>query len=417
MGKHTIYHWVRIAPLLFLLIGLAGSNVAFAHTQFSVSCLNLKDGANNTALYLRLEPSLFYIDTTTGNLSTDLTLRMSFRRMPMGRIEIVRQRDLRISHDFLSGNDPFFYTFSLDVTPGNYEVIVEVEDHRTRRAYLETLRHSTRNLNAAVALSDPQLIQELGNILAPEPLLGDHFTAVPDHLNMSVLVYTQQPGYYRAKTVLYLRQNAAQVGHIDAEQSQCSQYVTINQANAVVDARTGNAALGNRLDFAELPHGEYLLEVYLYRDDSLVAESARRFFIDWKQLRDVFGDLNAAIDMMALITTPERIAQLKSIKNSDEQQSAFLEFWQQRANPSQETAVDAIERYYTRVFYANANFQEVLPGWQTDRGITLTLYGPPDHQSSIKFNGHLFEAWTYSRWGLKFLFRNDQDIMRRIALS
>ena len=154
-------------------------------------------------------------------LATDLLLRISFREMPAGRMAIVRQRQLKFSHDFLSGDDPFFYTFSFDVAPADYQVIVEIEDHLTRRSYLESIPHSCRDLSAPVALSDPQLIQEFGEILAPQPLLGEHFTAVPEHLNMSVSVYAKTPGFYRAKAVLYLRENASQVGPIDAEQSQC----------------------------------------------------------------------------------------------------------------------------------------------------------------------------------------------------
>ncbi len=401
--------------MLFAFIGTAPA--AWAHTQFGVSCLNSKAGPDNTALYLRLEPSLFHIDKKTGILSSDLQLRISFRKMPQGRMVIIRQKILKLNHDFLSGIDPFFHSFRFDVEPGEYEVIVELEDKTTRRNYLESIPHICRDLDATVALSDPELIQEFGNIVAPQPLLGEHFTSVPDHLNMSVLVYTRQPGFYRAKAVLYLRQDGAHTGHIDAEESQCSQFVTLNQANAVVDARTGTASLSHRLDLAELPHGEYLVEVYLYRDDSLVAESARSFFIDWKRLKDVFGDLNAAIDMMALVTTPGRIARLKAIQNADEQQAAFWEFWGQRANPTQETAMDAIERYYNRIFYANENFYEGVAGWQTDRGKVLTLYGPPDQQSSIKLGASLFEIWTYSRCGMKFLFRNDEGKMHRVALG
>ncbi len=417
MEKKATYASAHPIFIAILLLCLCCTHRAFALSQFNVSCLNLKEGANNTALYLRLEPTLFHINTQTGDLSTNLSLRISFRRMPQGRMEVIRQKQLQFSHNFLSGIDPFFYTFLFDVAPGDYEVIVEIEDHATGRAYLETVSHRTRDLSVDVALSDPQLIQEFGDILAPQPLLGDHFTAVPDHLNMSVMVYTRQPGFYRAKAVLYLRQNAGQSSHIDAEQIQSSQYVTMNQANAVVDTRSGSANLNHRMDLAELPHGEYLVEVYLYHDDSLLAESARSFFIDWKRLKDVFADLNAAIDMMALLTTPEKIAQLKAIKNSDEQQAAFLAFWQQRANPSRETPVDALERYYSRIFYANENFDEGIPGWQTDRGKTLTLYGSPDHQNSMKFNGQLFEAWTYEKWGMKFLFRNDDGKMRSVALG
>ena len=120
---------------------------------------------------------------------------------------------------------------------------------------------------------------------------------------------------------------------------------------------------------------------------------------------------------MIWIASPEKIDYLKSFKDADDQQQAFLVFWEERSNPSQETAVDAIERYFSRIFYANENFNEGIPGWQTDRGKTLTLYGTPDHQSSMKFNGKLYEAWTYSRWGMKFLFRNDDGKMHKVEIG
>lgn len=395
----------------------AGSNRLLAHPQFNASCINLRQGLDNTAIYLRLEPSLFHIDAQSGILSADLLMRISFRKMPECRMVLVRQKTLQFRHDFLSVEDPFFYAFTMAVPPGDYEVWIEIEDHRTRKTYLDPIPYQCRDLEAMVAISDPLLVQEFGDILAPQPLLGNHFTSVPEKLSMTAFVYTHAPDFYRAKAVLYLRQNSVVAGPTDTEQSHSSQYLTMNQMNAVVDARNGMAILQHQLDLADLPHGEYLLELYLFKDDSLVAEAARNFFIDWKRLRDVFGDLNAAIDMMAWIATPDRIAALKAFDNADDQQKAFMDFWGERANPSQETAFDAIERYYSRIFYANENFNEGIPGWQTDRGKTLTLYGTPDHQTSMKFNGRLYEAWNYAHWGMKFLFRNDDGKMHKVEIG
>ncbi len=417
MSNLRTYLRLTFATWVVLLGTWCSSSVAFAHVQFNASCINLRQGLDNTAIYLRLEPTMFHIDPKTGNLSADLLMRISFRKMPEGRMVLVRQKALRFSHDFLSGEDPFFYAFTMAVPPGEYEVWLEIEDHRTRRTFSEPIPYQCRDLNANVALSDPLLVQEFGDILAPQPLLGDHFTAVPERLSMTAYVYTRLPDFYRAKAVLYLRQNSILSGPTDTEQSHSSQYLTMNQMNAAVDARNGMAVLQHELDLADLPHGEYLLELYLFKEDSLVAEAARSFFIDWKRLRDVFGDLNAAIDKMVWIASPAKIAELKAFKDADDQQTAFLDFWADRANPSQETPMDAIERYYSRIFYANENFNEGMPGWQTDRGKTLTLYGAPDHQSSMKFNGKLYEAWTYSRWGMKFLFRNDDGKMRKVEIG
>lgn len=401
-----------------MFLGFVFWNFAlFAHPQFNSSVLNIRDGKNNVHLFLSLEPSLFHIDEKSGALSTDLLLSVSFRAMPQGQIQQLRIFPIKASPNFLSGLDPFFYEYEFEVSPGNFEIIIEIQDRIGKRTYLESSPFICRNMNSDVAISDPVLVQEFGGAMAARPLLGEHITSAPDHLSMNLNVFSKTSNFFRARTVLYRKQSNIQTGPTDTERIRSSQYLTMSQFNAVVDARNRIGTLRQSLDLNELPHGEYLVEVYLYQDDELVGEASRSFTIDWKFLRDVFGDLPKAIEMMEWVASPSKIGNLSKIKNADEQLQSFMDFWETKANPGRETAMDAIERYYSRIFYANQNFNEEIEGWRTDRGKTLVLFGQPEHQSSVSFSGRLYEAWSYTRWGIRFLFRNDDGVMRRIMVS
>ncbi len=401
--------------LVLFLSGLGAG--LFAHPQFNTSLLNIREGNYNTRLLLSLEPSLFHINEQSGELRTDLLLRVSFRAMPRGQVSLMRQIIIQARPDFLSGVDPFFYQFLFEVPAGSYSAVLEIEDNLSGRTYLEEIPFISRDMNAPISVSDPILVQEFGGAMAARPLLGEHITSGPDHLSMSLDVFAKEGSFFTARTVLYRKQSNTFTGPTDTERIQSNRYLTMSQFNAVVDARKGTGKIQQSLDLNELPHGEYLVEVYLYQDDALVAEASRSFTIDWKFLKNVFGNLPQAIEMMEWVASSEKISSLLKIKNADEQLQEFMEYWSTKANPGRENAMDAIERYFSRIFYANTNFREDIAGWKTDRGKTLVLFGQPDHQSSVKFNGRLFEAWSYTRWGMRFLFRNDDGIMRKIAVG
>jgi GWxTD domain-containing protein len=92
------------------------------------------------------------------------------------------------------------------------------------------------------------------------------------------------------------------------------------------------------------------------------------------------------------------------VDDPDEQQRLFLEFWNSRNDPGRENSMEALERYYDRVFYANEHFKEEKEGWKTDRGRAYILYGAPELQSSYQKEDKFYEVWTYNKWGLRFLF-------------
>ena len=86
---------------------------------------------------------------------------------------------------------------------------------------------------------------------------------------------------------------------------------------------------------------------------------------------------------MRYITSSREFQALESKKQVDE-------FWIRNAS-SPERAKHLIANYYGRVEDANRFFSSYQPGWQTDRGIIYTVFGPPN----IIYKSENGETWIY----------------------
>jgi GWxTD domain-containing protein len=286
--------------------------------------------------------------------------------------------------------------------------MIEVRDEFTRRTQLATLEYECHVLDQGTALSDILLVQEFGGVLTGQPLLGEHIQAL-ERLTFRTEVYARQSEILTARTVLYRRQDDHRRLGDDGERMQVNRYAAVFQLNEIIKARAGRNVYQDQLALTELPHGDYLLEVFLYRGETLIAEESRTFIIDWKHLRDIFGDLDLAIDRMQYAAPAGKCDALKKVEDPDEKLRLFLAFWNARNEPGRENSMEALERYYDRVFFANEHFEEKEEGWKTDRGRVHILYGPPERQSSFQQDGEYYEVWTYGKWGLRFLFRVTAD--------
>jgi GWxTD domain-containing protein len=90
------------------------------------------------------------------------------------------------------------------------------------------------------------------------------------------------------------------------------------------------------------------------------------------------------------------------------------EFWRQR-DPTPGTPDNELQQqFYQRLAEANRRFREGgaarIPGWRTDRGKILILYGEPDEIMRRPSNGpsNPWEAWKYTRpKALKYVFYDE----------
>jgi len=85
-------------------------------------------------------------------------------------------------------------------------------------------------------------------------------------------------------------------------------------------------------------------------------------------------------------------------------------FWTRVAgNPDRAQSI--MNRYNTRVIFANQKFSSHFPGWQTDRGMIYIIYGPPD----MVFENDKNENWYYSEGvnnpATEFIFVKTDNIL------
>ena len=111
---------------------------------------------------------------------------------------------------------------------------------------------------------------------------------------------------------------------------------------------------------------------YVVREDSSASVGVTMlrtppYFPKYRQLSELIES------MLYLTNELER----KSLLKSKNRKQSFDSFWMNNFTTKSE-ARNAIRRYYNRVEAANLKFTDFKPGWKTDRGMILIVFGMPD---------------------------------------
>jgi len=113
---------------------------------------------------------------------------------------------------------------------------------------------------------------------------------------------------------------------------------------------------------------------------------------------------------VAYIITDEEKSAFKALKTDEEREQFIENFWLRR-DPSPDTIEnEARDDHYSRIAKANERYASGIPGWKTDRGRILILWGEPDEIESHPAGGQYvrpfedgggqtstfpFEIWRY----------------------
>ncbi|MAJ44834.1 MAG: hypothetical protein CMF96_08865 [Candidatus Marinimicrobia bacterium] len=115
-------------------------------------------------------------------------------------------------------------------------------------------------------------------------------------------------------------------------------------------------------------------------------------------------DINTTAKIMTYILSSSEIRELKTL--SKKEKILFLKNYWKTIDPTPNTEQNEImNEFFERVDYVSNNFAEIGPGWQSDRGRTYILFGPPEHIEITNQNnqGYKFEIWHYNS-GKQFIF-------------
>lgn len=112
------------------------------------------------------------------------------------------------------------------------------------------------------------------------------------------------------------------------------------------------------------------------------------------------------LDKVRYIITP---AERKTfLELPDASKAAFVEDFWKRRDPDPRTPENEFkDEYFKRIGQADKLFLgEGLPGWRTDRGRVLVLYGPPSERTTPSMSnayGRCQEIWYYGNYPVVFL--------------
>ncbi|MDA2932787.1 GWxTD domain-containing protein [Acidobacteria bacterium AH-259-D05] len=120
------------------------------------------------------------------------------------------------------------------------------------------------------------------------------------------------------------------------------------------------------------------------------------------------------------IIAPEEKTVFQKLNTGDEKERFIEQFWYRR-DPNTATSLNEFkEEHYRRIAYANERFSSGLPGWQTDRGRTYIIHGPPDeidsHPSGGTYNrsmdegGGMTSTFPFELWRYRYIEGIGQDV-------
>jgi GWxTD domain-containing protein len=202
--------------------------------------------------------------------------------------------------------------------------------------------------------------------------------------------------------------------------------VVVSTAVSEATFGPGGGSLTGALDLAGLPPGQYDLMLVIPTGADTVRRSApfrmtgfevERRLADAEALDagEAFGDateaeLDTLVAPLVFLAAEEEMTVYRGL-TVEGKRRWLREFWRRR-DPTPGTPDNEVQTgFYQRIAEANRRFREggaaAVPGWRTDRGRILLLYGEPDEVLRRPSSGPRgpWEAWKYSRGRLlKYVF-------------
>lgn len=170
---------------------------------------------------------------------------------------------------------------------------------------------------------------------------------------------------------------------------------------------TPDTVLTTRIPLPRLRPGVYRLSVLARAPGERTAYAQRdRFLVVRRSDYPRLTQLSHLIEALPYIAQEDEMEVLLRAPIPSVQRRRFDRFWGGLFS-EREVAQATLRAYYERVEEANRLFEEVTPGWQTDRGMIYILFGPPSFVERA-FNE---ERWSYGQ-GSTFVFEQTADATR-----
>ncbi len=336
-------------------------------------------------------------------------------------------RGHRATNDYNETTSKDIYTqgnFRFDLTPGNYRLILIVEDEQATQILKRERNISLKSFKPnSFETSDLTIIQE-------SHTNGDTVILIPTNIGNRVnfgkgfvayIQFTDKPETVECSLVFLsefgkrkeMKKVTIQGDEIKNDKQflfKENPYDTIFTYLLVPMPSQRYYSLLIPFKGDSLDLGEYeLIMSVKFKDPTgkeIKKSFTKKFSVEWIDMPFSLQNLDYAIEILEYIATPDEMAKLR-FGTQQARLQKFKEFWAKR-DPTPKTLYNELmAEYYRRVDYAYINFATLRErdGARTDKGKVYILYGQPTKIERKYTPGRpTEEIWYYEPIRRKFVF-------------
>ncbi len=304
-------------------------------------------------------------------------------------------------------------THLLTLEPGRYLMSFQITDKNSQAIYLREFPVDVRDLSGPMALSDIVLLRDYDEETQTiYPHVSDQLIANEMAFEIFYEIYADVPQEVQVvREVLPVRKDGSAFKRISRtvlglKEKTADPAVLYSDSESTWLSR-GRHQVVSRIPLTELDVGDYLVRVQVQDVDSTVlGVSERRFSAQWTGLAAHLIDIDQAIEQLVYYAKLKDLRAIKNAPTYEEKIQRFQNYWKKYDPTPNTRRNERMEEYYYRIDYANRKFGNAIPGWKTDRGHVLILYGYPDviDRQTFSFGTEPWEIWYYYRIGRQFNF-------------
>jgi len=373
-----------------LFLGLILLSKAHARTiipVFNFTCLNIiTPGSLNTRIILNME-----------NQQTDeLKCIILFRQ---------HNRNLYSSEKFLkTQQNQSLYSFDFSITPGTYEIYVELVQENTGLPYILKKMFHCRDMQQKEVVSDI-VVYKPGT---QTPWLSEDIPSDIGQISFSADIICRENGFYTIRAVLYHQDENP---YSDA----AGKFSSVLQHNKLLQFKGSPQTFEATFDLDENTSGNYLIEIFVYKEDNIVAEANYPFYLVWKQVPEMLNNPRPFLPFLKWLNTS--LAEFADTLDDKILKERFLNFWVLQMDENEGYRYAAMEDYYRKV----SEIQVLLNNdhaWNTDAGKYALLLGMPDSIYKSEIKGDSIFTWYYNqpRITCYFIKPKGETLMESLSL-
>lgn len=271
------------------------------------------------------------------------------------------------------------WEFWISLPEGYYEVWAEMRSLSQAGSQIHSTTFFARNISGRTAVSDISLL----HFQTGKPVLNTDIPGAGQQFSFSCFLYPSGAEQLTARAVLYRQDENP---YSDA----AGKYTSLGQVSTPI---TGSANQGFKFE-APLPadsleSGNYLIEVFVYQEDQIIAEASHSFNVLWHKVPGMLASPEPWLPAMAWRfpqgQVPEALAQ----------PAAFLNYWILQNENTGVYPYASLEDYFKRWDALPGFLGTAKPG-RSVKSKYFLLLGEPDSMSLTISGTDSLSVWFYN---------------------